>query len=288
VIAFDLSSAMLMNCATAQQFINIAEDKSKAITQQGNAVVLDLRVVLIQLIERLGLPKSLEDKLPPEAGKIKIMSGNQVKSLQNGASALNGLAVVLPLLAFLLLGGAVYLSPGRRRRTLMTVGILFMATGACVLIVRNLVGDGIVGSLVKQDSVQPAAHAVWDIGTRLLQQVGQATIVIGIPIVFAAWLAGTTRPAVSSRRWLAPYMREQPGLVYTVVGALILLIIAWGPIPATRNPITIVIWLALTAVGIEALRRQTAEEFPQTAPPGPPAGNGHGEPATPKVGGAAP
>jgi hypothetical protein len=276
------------NRLTAQQFINIAEDKSKAITQQGNAVVLDLRPLLLQLIERLGLPKSLEDKVPPDAAKIKIMSGNQVKSVQNAASALNGLAVVLPLLGFICLGLAVYLSAGRRRRTLLIVGILFITVGAVVLIVRNIAGNGIVESLVKQDSVKPAAHAVWDIGTRLLQQVGQATIVIGIPLVFAAWLAGTTRPAVAFRRWSAPYMREQVGAVYTVVAAIVLLVIAWGPIPATRNIITVLIMIALVIVGVEALRRQTEEEFPAVAAAGSPAADGHGDPTAPPVGGAAP
>ena len=277
------------NRATAQQFINIAEDKSKAITQQGNAVVLDLRPVLVQLIDRLGLPSGLKDKLPPNAGQIKIMSGNQVQSVQNAASALNGLAVVLPLLGFLSLGLAVYLSGGRRRRTLLVVGILFITVGAVVLIVRNLAGNGIVESLVKQDAIKPAAHNVWDIGTRLLQQVGQATIVIGIPLVFAAWLAGTTRPAVEFRRWSAPYMREQPGAVYSVVGAIVLLVIAWGPIPATRNIITVLIMIGLVIVGVEALRRQTAEEYPEAGPPPrPPGTDGHGEPAAPPVSGAAP
>jgi hypothetical protein len=275
------------NRATAQQFINIAEDKSNAITQQGNAVILDLRVVLLQLVDRLGLPGTLVNKLPPDAAKLKIMSGDQIKSVQNGASALKGLSFFLPLLAFIMLGLAVYLSPGRRRRTLMVVGIDFLAVGAVVLIVRNLVGNGIIESLVKEDSVKPAGHATWDIGTRLLQEVGQATIVIGIPLVFAAWLAGETRPAVAFRRWSAPYMREQPGLVYTVAGAIVLLVIAWGPIPATRMVLPVLIMIGLVAVGVEALRRQTAEEFPAISPPGPPAADGHGDP-TPPVGSVAP
>jgi len=216
----------------------------------------------VGLIQRLGLPDSLEAKLPPDAGKIKIMSGNQVKTLQNAASALNGLSIVLPALALGMLGLAVYLSEGRRRRTLLFAGIALVAVGAFVLIVRNIAGNGIVESLVKHDSVKPAVHNTWDIGTRMLQDVAQATIILGIPLLIAVWLSGASRPAVAFRRWAAPGMRDQPGLVYTVVGAIVVLIIAWGPIPATRKPILILILIALFVVGVEALRRQTAEEFP--------------------------
>src|SRR3954447_15105705 len=41
------------NRLTAQQFINIAKDDSRAITTSGDAVVLDLRVVLLDLVKRL-------------------------------------------------------------------------------------------------------------------------------------------------------------------------------------------------------------------------------------------
>ena len=46
------------NRVTAQQFINIAEGKSKAITQSGNAVILDLRPLAVDLATRLGLPRT--------------------------------------------------------------------------------------------------------------------------------------------------------------------------------------------------------------------------------------
>lgn len=262
------------NRATAEQFINIAENNSKAITQQGNAVVLDLRVVLTNLIARLGLPSSLADKLPQNAGKVKVLDGNQVGALQDGANALHGLAVVLPALALLLLALAVYLSRGRRRRMLMTVGIELIAVGAFVLIVRRVVGHGVVDSLVKEDSVKPAAQAVYDIGTRLLKQVGQATLILGLPVVFGAWLAGGTRPAVAFRRWSGPRLHDQPSLAYWVVGGVLVLIFAWGPIPATRTLIPSLILIALALFGTEMLRRQIEEERLAGGPPTVTTGNG--------------
>ena len=68
------------------------------------------------------------------------------------------------------------------------------------------------------------------------------------------------------RRFLAPYLRDQPVVVYSVVAVLFLLWLAF--IPGINNlgqVLVIVVLAVLAVVGIEALRRQTAQEFP----PGP-------------------
>jgi hypothetical protein len=250
------------NRITAQQFINIAKGNSKAITSSGNAVVLDLRLLLTDIGSRLGVPSSLLDKIPPGAGRIQILRSDQVGTLQDGASALNGLSIVLPAIAFLLLAAAVYLAEGRRRRTLMWVGIDLVLAGAIALVARNVIGSSVVDSLVKTDAARPAAEAVWSIGTRILRDVGQAVIIIGLPVLFAAWFAGPTRPAVALRRAAAPWLRDRPDITYAVVAVVFLLIVWWGPIPATRKPILVLIMIGLVILGVEALRRQTAEEFP--------------------------
>jgi hypothetical protein len=55
-------------------------------------------------------------------------------------------------------------------------------------------------------------------------------------------------------------------VTYSVVAALVLLVIAWGPIPATHKPIPVLIMIALVIAGVEALRRQVAEEYPDSTP----------------------
>jgi Ca2+/Na+ antiporter len=250
------------NRVTAQQFINIAEGKSKAITSSGNAVVLDLRVMLVNIAARLGLPSSLVDKIPPGAGRIKILTSDQVSTLRNGVAALRGLGFVLPVLALLLFGIAVYIAEIRRRRTLMWVGIDLIVAGALVLIARNVLGSSVVDALAKTEAARPSAEAVWSIGTHILRDVAQAIVIIGIPVVFAAWLAGPTRPAVACRRAAAPWLRDRPDVTYGVVAVVLLLILWWGPIPATRKVIPVLIMIGLVILGVQALRRQTAEEFP--------------------------
>jgi hypothetical protein len=250
------------NRVTAQQFINLAEDKPGAVTASGDAVILDLRAMVLDLAQRLGLPGRLAGKVPPGAARIKVLESSQITTVQNGASALRGLAFVLPPLSFALFGLAVFLAGGRRRRMLMWVGIDVAAAGFLVLIARSLLGDYVVGSLATTAAVEPAASAAWSIGTGMLRDIAQATIIGAIPLLVAAWLAGPTRVAVAVRRALAPTLRDRPEASYAALAVLLLIVVAWGPIPATQKVVPVVVMSALAASGLHVLRRQTAAEFP--------------------------
>jgi hypothetical protein len=250
------------NRVTAQQFIDIAEGDSRAVTLNGNAVVLNLRVLVSDLVRQLGGSGRLVGKVPADAGRITIMNADEVSTLQNGVSAVQGLSAVLPGLAIALFALAVLLSPGRRRRTLMAAGAGWIIAGAIVLVGRNLAGDYVVDALAGTAAAVPAAEAVWSIGSRMLRDVAQAAVIIGIPVVIAAWLAGPMRPAVALRRAAAPWLRTRPEIAYGVLAAGILLVIAWGPIPATRMVLPVLLMIALAVAGLEVLRRQVAEEFP--------------------------
>jgi hypothetical protein len=121
----------------------------------------------------------------------------------------------------------------------------------------------VVDALAGTEAGHAPAEAVWSIGTEMLRDVAQAAIVMGLPVVAAAWLAGPTRPAVALRRTAAPWLRTRPDLAYAAVAALILLVVAWGPIPATRMVLPVLLFTLLAVSGVAVLRRQIAEEFPE-------------------------
>lgn len=250
------------NRATAEQLIAIAEGDSRAVTTSGNAVVLDLRVVLLDVVNRLGLSGRLAGRLPTGAGRIKILSSSQVSTLQDGASLLRWCGRLLPVLALALFGLAVYLARGRRRRTLMLAGGGLIGAGIVVLVARNIGQDQVVASLATTDAVAPAVGNAYAIATHMLRDIAQAAIVIGIPLVLAGWLAGPAGLAVGFRRAAAPSLRDRPDLTYLVVAIIVGLVLVWGPIPATRMILPVLVMIALVIAGVEALRRQTAEEFP--------------------------
>lgn len=250
------------NRLTMEQFIRLADGDSRAVTADGGAVVLDLRVVVLELVRRLGLPGRAASQLPEDAGAIRIMDGGQVGLLQDATSVLRSLAFVLPPLALGLFALAVFLARDRRRRVLMWVGVDLLLAGVVVLVARGLVGDAVVGSLASTQAVEPAVEATWSIATSMLRDVAQATIIGAIPLLACAWLAGPARPAVAIRRAMAPTLRERPGVAYGTVAALALLVVAWGPIPATQKLVPMLIAAALAALGLHVLRSQVAREFP--------------------------
>src|SRR4029077_153611 len=123
-------------------------------------------------------------------------------------------------------------------------------------------------SLTTTDAVVPAAEAAWGIGTQMLHDIAVASIVLGIPLIVSAWLAGPMRPATATRRVLAPWLREYPGMAYGAATLLLLLVIAWGPIPATRQVIPVIVFFALLMLGVYHPPRQTAEEYPDATASG--------------------
>ena len=103
------------------------------------------------------------------------------------------------------------------------------------------------------------------IATSMLSEIAGAFIIVGIPLVAAAWFAGPARLAVRARRAIAPFLRERPEWTYGIVAGIMLLIFIWQPIPATGKPAGIIVFLALAFLGTYVLRRQTEEEFPGDA-----------------------
>jgi hypothetical protein len=134
--------------------------------------------------------------------------------------------------------------------------------GVVLLLIRRIGGDAVVNGLVQVASNKPAVHDVWNIGTSLLYNIAVAMIVYGIVIVAAAWLAGPTRPATAIRRFLAPSSRDSPAIAYSVVGAVLLLVVLWGPTPAFRNTWWILVFAVLLALDVTMLQREHSLEFP--------------------------
>lgn len=251
------------NEITHAQFVNLIENKGRVIKLPGGgAVILDLRPMLTEVAEKVGAPTSVVQQIPEKVAQVRIVTSNQLKTMQNAVNLLRVLAVALPLIVFVLLALAIYLARGRRRHTLVLAGAAFVGVGLVVVVVRGLVGNKVVDSLATTEAVKPAAQAAWSIGTSVLADVAWSTVIIGIFVILAGMLAGPSRVATSGRRLIAPYLRDRADVTFGAVGLLLLLLFAWGPIPATRTWLGILIIIVLAFYGAEMLRRQTAREFP--------------------------
>jgi hypothetical protein len=253
------------NRAAHKTLLKVINGGSKNISTTGGKVTLNLRSITEQVAAEVGIDPAVANKIPASAASIEILRSKQIDTAQKIAKAIRSLAIILLVLVFGLYALAVYLAHGRRRETLRSVGIGFIAAGAVALIVRGLAGTGVVNALAKNEEVRPAAQAVWSIGTSLLVQAAASAVTFGVLLVIAAVFAGPTRYAVKLRRWAAPYLRDRPGVTYTAAGAIYVALIAWAPIAAFRKPLGILVFALLMALGTEVLRRQTAREFPDSA-----------------------
>ena len=249
--------------ATAhQKLVNVLENKTGHGISTGNGVVtLNLHTFVTELGTQLGLPDSALAKIPAHAGVITLMTSDQLSAAQTGVRTLRVLSAFVLIAVLALYAVAIYLARGVRRRTLRNVGWAFALVGIIVLVVRRGVGNWAVDTL-SSPSYKGTVHDVWLIGTAILGQIGAAAILYGLTTVIAASLAGPTRAATKLRSWTAPTLNEQPGTAAAVVGGAYLLLIFWGPTHALRMWWGILLFAALIAAGLYALRQQTLVEFP--------------------------
>jgi hypothetical protein len=243
------------------RLLQIVEGGGDVVSTTGGDVTLDLTTLLGRTQSSLGVGGRVAEKLPESAGHIVILRSSQLELAQDLVRFLKAAAIVLLVLSLGLFAVAVYLARGWRREALRACGIGFLFAGAAALVARALAGNAVVDALATTESVRPAAEAAWSIGTSLLVQAATATLIYGIVIVAAAWLAGPTGWAVATRRNLAPYLRE-PRFAWGTFGLVVLLLLAWAPTPAFRQVIGALILIGLLALGLETLRRQTAREYP--------------------------
>jgi Short C-terminal domain len=242
----------------------VEDDDDEVVSTAGGDVTLDLKALLGQTQDRLGVGGRAEERIPEDAAQVTILHSDELELGQDVVRYLKAIAFVLVVLALGLFALAVYLARGRRRETLRACGIGLVAAGAAVLVVRSLAGDAVVDAVATTEAVRPAAEATWSISTSLLVEAASAAILYGVIVVLAAWIAGPTSWAVGFRRALAPYLRE-PRYAYGALTVMVLLLLAWGPTPATRRFLPALLLIGLLVAGVEALRRQTMREHPEAS-----------------------
>jgi hypothetical protein len=249
------------NRGAHEQLLAILDGGGTTVSTQNGEVVLDAKDLLANLQQRVGVGGRLRKVLPASATQIVLFKADELKTAQNVVKVLRPLPIILIVLSLGLVAAALFIAPDWRRRAVRTYGIGFVLAGIGALLVRSLAGDAFVSSLAQTAAAEPVVQQVWSISTELLVDVATATIVYGVVIVFAAWLAGPTRWAVSVRRVIAPYWRE-PLIAYSVLALVVAVLVWWAPTPAWRNAPMLLILVGLLTAGTEALRRQVIREFP--------------------------
>src|SRR5215217_6135104 len=250
------------NRSAHEQLVEVLEDKKEAVETEEGEVKLQLGTLVTNLADQIGVGASLAEELPPDAAEVTILRSDQLQTAQNIAVALKGLAIILSLLTFVCFGVAIYLSRDERWVTVLFCGIGLVAAGFAVIVAREVAGGIVVGQLVEQASIRPAADRAWAISTSLMTDIAKTVIVVGVLFGIAGWLASPTPGAKATRRYLAPGLREYPAYVYSGLAILVGIYFLSSPTQNLRSFLTTLAVAGLTAYGIHSLRRQSEEEFP--------------------------
>ncbi|HJX33198.1 MAG TPA: SHOCT domain-containing protein [Solirubrobacterales bacterium] len=250
------------NRASHEQLVAVLEEKNGTLSTENGTVTLNLGSLVTNLANQVGIGEKLAEKLPPDAGQIQILKSDQLKTAQNIAVAVKGLALLLSILTFAAFGAAIYLARDQRWVTVLFSGIGLIAAGFAVIVARHVAGGIVVGQLVANDSVKPAAEATWTIATSLMTSIATTVIVVGALFAAAGWLGSPTGSARASRRVLAPVLRDYPAYVYTGLAIVVGIYFLSAPTQGLRSFLTTLIVAAMAAFGIRELSRQTATEFP--------------------------
>ena len=250
------------NRAAHRELVVVLEGGDDRLSTEGGVVSLDLGAMLRDLGRQIGLSANLTDRIPEGAGQIEILRSDELKTAQEIARVIKGLALLLFLLTLLSFGFAVYLSAGQRWVALLTSAVGLVAAAFAVLIVRRVVGGLLVDRLVDDPGARPAAENAWTISTSLLASIAVSVIVFACLLALAAWLAAPAPSSRNVRRFLAPGLRDHVGYFYgglAIFSGLYLLI---SPSQNLRSLITALVVIALAAFGLRELRRMAVAEFP--------------------------
>ncbi len=181
------------------EFMRIIDGGASTVSTRQGVVTLDLHPLLEQLIDRSGLLRGLGIALPPDAGRIAIMRSDQLKTAQNIATGIRGLAVTFTILPLALFALTVWLAAGWRRIVIRRGGSCVVGLGIAVLLARRVFGHWIVDALASTSSVRSAGTSAWLIGTSMLRDIAIALAVCGVVIVLSSWLVPRSRLAAAAR-----------------------------------------------------------------------------------------
>lgn len=233
---------------------------------RGRGVSLDLKTLVATVASGTGLPANAVDRLPPQVANLEVAPPEELDNVRQLLHLFKTLVWVLLALALATFAGAIALA-GDRRRTVLNVGACLMFAGIAILAFRTLAGKYVVNALADAPNAHAVAGDVWNIATRLMVDVAQGSLLFGFFVILGAWLIGPGRRATAVRRFSAYTLREQAAGTRVGLGAAILLLLIWGPVPWTQRFWPIVIFTVIAFLWLERIRQRTVAEFPDEPPP---------------------
>jgi hypothetical protein len=239
--------------------VRVLENKTKVGSTANGTVTLDMGAFVQQLGQSLGLPASVLDKIPPDAGQITLIKSDRLNNAQKIVRGIRIMSAFLFIVVVALYALAVVLARDKRR-TIRNIGWAVTLCGIILLLVQRAVTRYVV-SLIDQP-FQRAGHAVILIETSLLKQLAWTGVVYGLAIVVWAIIAGPSRVGTAVRRFVAPAFNSPAWGVAGGAVVVFVILLLLSPAPNPQSGLRILVLALLFAGAVVGLRRRTLAEFP--------------------------
>lgn len=244
-----------------RQLVRLLDDKTTFVQTEGDAVVLDLRPLVIQVGDQVAVIGKVAERLPESSGRVAIVEESQLETAQTITKILRAVADWMWLVALAVAALAVWVARGRRRLELRAIALGLSVVGLLLLAVRRFAGDYLVDQLAKDDAVKPAAHNAWSILTQVLADRAWAWIVFGVVMLVGIWFVGDTAPAGRARQAAAPTLESRPATYGIAVVALLALVLVAPQL--ARGWLSALLLIGLAVVGIEVVRSIVVRGAPE-------------------------
>ncbi len=249
-----------------ERLVAILRDETRpGVSTADGTVTLEMGTIITNVGERLGVPQSALDRIPPDAGQIVIVDSQQLSQAQRVVQLLDVLSWFLFIAVAALYVAAVVVARPLWRQALRNVGIALAVAGVTLLILRALGVKAVVGAIVDDPRHQPLGTVVATIATELVGEQAWTGIVYGVLIAAFAVLLGPHRWAVALRRQIGR-ATDSTGIAVAVTTIGVLVLLWWSPGRTLDRLVSAVVFVALVVAAVVSLVVISRREYRHPAP----------------------
>jgi hypothetical protein len=173
---------------------------ASAVLSTGGNVSIDLNEAAAEVVaalENRGVTLLSDQEI--ELPEIVLFQSDQLEQAADTLDVVDTLGWFVPFIALILIVGALWVSPDRRRTT-ANIGFGTAFGLLVTLVIVRVIRAGTVADL-DDETQRAAAEAVWDTMLRFYRQSMWALIIVALIVGFAAWVAGPSERAGRARAW---------------------------------------------------------------------------------------
>ncbi len=220
---------------------------------------LAARPLLLLAAAQAGVERDVATALPADPANLPLY--RRIGALRPEISLLKSVSDAAMPIALALYSVALGLAAGRRRQTVVWIGLSAAVAGVALMALRSLVGPFVVDAVAgSRPELEPAGADVWRIVTAPLTSTGTIVLVTGLVAAAFAVLTGPSRAAEGARAALAPVLAPRPLIAWAAAGVGVVIALVEVPAVDRTGRLLAGALVLVILAGTESLQRSLRDE----------------------------